>query len=90
MMSGMTIEEVEKLPKEKRLLAVTMLQQQGHLAFALAGMAAKVMTSAIFMPAYWSQGTALSTGLLQYHQLMGDYEKMAGTMHGLTRDLLTN
>ncbi len=88
-MSGMTLEEVEKLPKEKRLLAVTMLQQQGHLTFALAGMAAKVATTAVLMPLYWTQGATVPSAMLQYQQAMWDYEKMASTMQGLTRDLLT-
>ncbi len=54
-MTGVTLEELKEQPKEKRLLAITILHQQGHLAFALAGMASRIVTTAAMMPMYWTQ-----------------------------------
>jgi hypothetical protein len=87
--SGMKMEELKELDGDKRLLAITMLNQQWHLAFALAGMASRVMTTMAMMPLYWTQGTGISSVKMQLSQVMGDYDSMAKTMNHLTKDLLT-
>jgi len=72
----------------KRLIAITMLQQQWHLTLALAGMAAKVMTTMALMPLYWTQWTGLSSVKIQLEQVMGNYDKMAQSVNHLTKDVL--
>lgn len=68
-LTGVTVDELGKLSPEKRLLAITMLHQQGHLAFALAGMAAKVASTMALMPLYWTQGTGVTSTIMQKEQL---------------------
>lgn len=68
-LTGVTLDDLGKLQPDKRLLAITMLHQQGYLAFALAGMAAKVVSTMALMPLYWTQGTGLTSIMMQKEQL---------------------